>query len=785
MFAAVGAFAGTLFETTFATEDEFKLWTVVNANNDECTWVYSEDATPSKVYYSYSWTEQADDWLISPAITPEEDGTLMVEYVFYGNSYGEAVEVRYGSAATVEAMTNVGAEYPSILGEETTGYFLMEAKAGEAVHLAFHATTPADRWRLYLLSVKVSTVSNPVDLKVSEIVSPVSGEALDKETVTVRVENVGMVDVEKYDVAFDIDGTNVARETVDKPLAKGESAEYTFTAKADLSSPRKNYTIKAYTIHADDIMTPNDTAATSVRHIAPATVPYTMGFEPTEDDMSDLKFYNVNEDSGDWGLEVASFFMNLARTGVGCLAYNYDKENSGDDWAMLDPINVEPGYYVLKFWYSGDDNHAEKLAVYYGNEATPEAMTNKVVEYAPFVHGPYQESISVLHFDKAQTVCLGFHAFSDKDENWICVDDISFDKIDNESVDLLIADISNPSAFHRSQNKQDLIFEVRNVGIIDATATVKVTDGEVTLHEGNIDVKAQEFKTVTVENLLAGLAAGSHTLKVELTCEADNNADNNTMSKDVVVLGEPVKLWDFEDGQTPGEFTFRVEDEGTLSPDADDFLNEEGWGVLPLGATHYMLGDYTLVGTSWLDGTDKADRWLVLPKVSVTGGNSYFVWNANSINEYYLESYKVMVCDGEDVWYNYTKEAEITAEGLVPATRGISLAKYEGKEVNVAINIVTKIGDLLVLDNLGFYGDVAYTSTGISDVRTARGGAVLAGDVFRGGDGAESIVVRDASGRTVGVAAGSEVSVASLAPGMYIATVSAGGTQTSYKFVKR
>ena len=82
LFCALTALQGmaqTLWKTAFDTEEEFKQWTVIDSNKDEKTWTFSADATPSKVYYSYSSTNQADDWMISPDITPTEDGPLMVK----------------------------------------------------------------------------------------------------------------------------------------------------------------------------------------------------------------------------------------------------------------------------------------------------------------------------------------------------------------------------------------------------------------------------------------------------------------------------------------------------------------------------------------------------------------------------------------------------------------------------------------------------------------------------------------------------------------------------------
>lgn len=75
--ATVAASAQTFYSTDFATEDEFGKWTVIDSNGDGATWKFDADGSQSHVYYPYSATNVADDWLISPAITPTTAGKVM------------------------------------------------------------------------------------------------------------------------------------------------------------------------------------------------------------------------------------------------------------------------------------------------------------------------------------------------------------------------------------------------------------------------------------------------------------------------------------------------------------------------------------------------------------------------------------------------------------------------------------------------------------------------------------------------------------------------------------
>ena len=757
LFCALTALQGmaqTLWKTAFDTEEEFKQWTVIDSNKDEKTWAFSADATPSKVFYSYSSTNQADDWMISPDITPTEDGPLMVKYTYKGSSYGEAMEIYTGQGKTPETVNILMNAYEDIKDNVQGGYFLVDAKAGETMNLAFHCTSKADKWRLYLVSVEVCKVSNPVDLKLEAITAPVSGNNLGNEIVSVKVSNVGMVDVESFSIGYTSDGGNAVMETVNQSLKQNEEMTYTFKTPVDLSIPRHQYTIRVFTSHEDDIDHTNDTLATSVRHKAPATLPYACGFEP-EDYTEDFKSFNLNNDGGKFEVYYSTGWFSMARTGMGCLAYNYDKENAADDWVILEPINVEAGYHVLKFWYSGSDNHPEKFAVYYGSDQTPQAMTHKIVEYAPFYSDPYVESINIIYFDQPQTIYIGFHAFSDKDENWLTIDDLTLDKVTSEDVDLIITNLSNPTDVVRSDADRTVKFELRNASIVDTKSTVKLMVDNQELLSQDVDVKAQEYKTVTMEGILGSVEPGSHTMTLSVTCDKDKNASNDTLRMAFTVLGAPVKYWDFEDKVLPAEFRYLVKDTAISHPDAGEEFNADGWGFFNIGR-HEVLGETVLACNTWFTTATKADRWLVMPVMKVTGDDAFFAWNANSFNATYPEDYEVQVSTSPDFyWLDTDNVMSVDRESIYTKVRGVSLAKYKDKDIYVAIRVKTLDGEALILDNIGFYGGITAGTDGIDTIATGTGNSSTA-------------AVYDLTGKQVTTLQGDKVSGSPLSAGIYM-----------------
>lgn len=761
----------TIYTADLNTADGFAEWTVVDIGEDNKTWVFSETEDEGlRVYYQYHPTKQADDWLISPVITAPKDGPLIIRYAFKGTVYIESAEVLLsrGSEIDITKMTELLGSHPELKSEVTSHYAIINATAGETFRVGVHATSKPDTWRLWLTSFSIESVEPMPDLRVDKIISPVSGENLGQETVKVQISNKGIADATSFNVSFAINGETVATETVNQLLKIGESMEYTFTAKADLSNPRELFTISATVSAENDLDPANNSTEVKVRHKAPATVPYFTGFEPGEY-LDECKSFNLNEDSGDWEIGVNSGWFNVARTGVGYLGYNYNKENNADDWFILEPIKVEPGYYALKFWYSGDDSHPEKLAVYYGNACDPEAMTNKVVEYAPFARGAYEESINIIKFDEAQTIYIGFYAFSDKDENWITIDDLSFERVESTDVDIAALSLKNPTDYLPMKSSKKVVFKAKNLGITSQSTSVTIKVDDATQPAMTVDFAAQEEREISVDGILSELAPGEHTIEITIDCEGDKNTDNNILSKTFRVLGTPDIEYDFEDGVVPETFTFEVEDEGTLNAGAVDEFGETGWGIVNI-EEHEYFGSKMFAGSSWVDGEEDIYRSCVLPAVKVNSEDACFVWNAGSISPYFYESYYVNARYDEPGWGLWDETlADIALEGTERQNRGVDLGEYQGMEIQIVISLTSKPGDALTLDNLQFFG-CSPIADSVESVNADNDAAITVnGDViYVNADAA--ITVTDMSGRTVAAAQGTSLNISNLASGIYVVT---------------
>ena len=72
------------YKTTFDTAADFDIFTVVNANQDDSTWMYHGRHQTARIKNNPIGGD-ADDWLIMPPLSMQKDKTYTLTYVCYGN----------------------------------------------------------------------------------------------------------------------------------------------------------------------------------------------------------------------------------------------------------------------------------------------------------------------------------------------------------------------------------------------------------------------------------------------------------------------------------------------------------------------------------------------------------------------------------------------------------------------------------------------------------------------------------------------------------------------------
>lgn len=101
----------TPYSCSFNTEETRKLWTIINNNNDRCTWGVGSIPTSwgnSEDCMAYQFSIfNADDWLISPPMQLEAGKTYKISATFQTDGTDEKVKITIGKNNAVEAQTKI------------------------------------------------------------------------------------------------------------------------------------------------------------------------------------------------------------------------------------------------------------------------------------------------------------------------------------------------------------------------------------------------------------------------------------------------------------------------------------------------------------------------------------------------------------------------------------------------------------------------------------------------------------------------------------------------------
>ena len=140
--------------TSDFAQDGFVGWTIIDANNDGKVWTIDGD----EARMTYNTTVPMDDWLISVPLKMETGKTYAISFdaSCYSPDYPERLEVKCGTAPTVEGMTTTLIE-PTVINTATPTAqdiaFIPEADG--IYYIGIHGISDADEWSLFVGNLTV------------------------------------------------------------------------------------------------------------------------------------------------------------------------------------------------------------------------------------------------------------------------------------------------------------------------------------------------------------------------------------------------------------------------------------------------------------------------------------------------------------------------------------------------------------------------------------------------------------------------------------------------------
>jgi hypothetical protein len=278
----------------------------------------------------------------------------------------------------------------------------------------------------FTTSATVNNICKPLakDLGVTAITAPVSACSLTSaEDVVVTIHNFGSDSISSFQVAYKLNNGTDVIANISQTINVNQNVTYTFSGAnaVNLSAPGSN-TITAYTILSGDGNNNNDTTSVKISS-GSSSVPYSMGFETTED-FTGWKIEDANNDGYTWTISSTG-----GNNGPYCAMYSYNQDGAtaADDWLITKCIDLQASksYHISYFYKVGDATYPENFTVNIGASPVSTAMTTQLGSYPNLTNTTYMQSDTTFTVPSSGTYYLGFQCNSAANEYNLYLDDIN------------------------------------------------------------------------------------------------------------------------------------------------------------------------------------------------------------------------------------------------------------------------------------------------------------------------------------------------------------------------
>ncbi len=377
VLVAMAMSAITVPYTFIPSERQYAQCIVVDNNDDDITWRYDYDDTTweSSFRYSYNTDEDADDWVLFPAMTLPA-GTYRISADFKAKSHMEAekFEIMMGKERSVEGMTTCLLREDNVVNSvyETDSNVVTLTEGGD-YYLALHVFSDKNKYNLYVRNVTITEavlsaplppelISMDIDDGVATATMRLPQMTTDDKTLDEYVgAEVYVDDIFVDEVSF---FEHKAGEVVASqfPVAVGK---HTLRVR---SSMLTDWDI----VYSDYVEMPFKIARPAPELL---TIPTTI--TPDEDEFDWCSYLDANDDGNSWqyALEYVYNPYDPENEYVEDPMFRYaTNRNAADDWIFFPAFDGSiSGVYELDMSI-GTMYNAESIEVYYGNAPTVEGM---------------------------------------------------------------------------------------------------------------------------------------------------------------------------------------------------------------------------------------------------------------------------------------------------------------------------------------------------------------------------------------------------------------------------
>ena len=284
----------------FSSDQNFKLWTVRNENNDTLYWKHTNfayDNGARYLQYRRSYTDQADDYVLAPPVTMQAGHDYRISFDARINRMNlltqEKLRLFMAKSPTTEAEMETVADFT--LSEYDTNWskreFVYSAKESGDYYAGIYIYSDANQNWANIDNFLIEELFY-YDLEATGISGPHSALAGMNSTLEVGVHNKGSRDVDSYTVRLvDGEGNLLADEVKAGALAAGETATVPVTVNL---TEIKDYEVFAEVVFPTDGDKSNNKTntpfAVSIRQNGDYSIKIGEAIDYTQDSFSFMKY---------------------------------------------------------------------------------------------------------------------------------------------------------------------------------------------------------------------------------------------------------------------------------------------------------------------------------------------------------------------------------------------------------------------------------------------------------------------------------------------------------------
>lgn len=394
-------------------------YTFIDANNDYSMWACQNnwDDNGYVLMYSCSWSNSADDYAITPAISFDKEKLYKLSFKHSINNEWSTsvnkVKVLAGRSPVVDSLNIVIADYTDISNDEAINEAVFTLPDGGKYYLAFYIYSNSGQGTFWIDDLKIESVGSALIPEKVQYTLTADNNEPEKVIFTLTVPALSAAGTQLTDIAaIDIYRHDESEpcHTISNPTA---GTTYNWTDETPVLG-FTHYNVIATNQHGESLDSEQSI------FVGGYTAPYTESFESREN-FDLFTILNLNDDDKTWHIK------------NGVARYEYSVSNDANDWLISPNIKMKADrVYKIQVTAKSTQWNNENLSISIGQNTNPDNH-EILIDLKNWSVADFETHSTYFIPSENNVYHVGFHAYSKKSSNSIEIDELSV--IDAFSVD--------------------------------------------------------------------------------------------------------------------------------------------------------------------------------------------------------------------------------------------------------------------------------------------------------------------------------------------------------------